>query len=207
MYRKAIVSALLFCCTLFGKAQPWRVSFTIGINSPLVDDGDQLVKTLYQDESGQLKPGVLETKGSLLVTPLRLASSYQISQRFFLGVSALFQAHTEREILRNTLGEFVSENQTTQTAFLTFADVNYMWVDAKSISLVSGVGLGYGWSSLQNTSGQGLQGFCFDIKPIAVHYKLCCGWTIFLDTRYTSSPTGLDKIAGYNVGLGVSYTL
>jgi hypothetical protein len=70
---------------------------------------------------------------------------------------------------------------------LAFGELGIKWLEAKSFSFISGVGLGYGWSTYKDVQGNKAYDFCFDMRPITIEYKLCCGWALFLDTRYTSS--------------------
>jgi long-subunit fatty acid transport protein len=208
MKNKAFCAAACLCFVLFGQAQPWSISLTVGLNSPLVDDADQTIRAkVIINEQGESELGTVETKGTLLMPPIRLSTGYQINQRFSLGASLIAQAHREVEIFRDAQNEYISESTpTNRVAYILMVEATYKWYDAEKFSLVSGLGLGYGYATYYDKAFNSTTSFCFDTRPISVYYKLCCGWQLSLDTRYTSSPTGLDNIAGYSIGLGVIYS-
>ncbi len=189
------------------KKNSWSASFAVALNSPLVNDADTTQNIVYLDEWGFPRPGTATTKGYLLVPPLSLDVRYNVSPRLSVGVNALYQAHTEKTVVRTrTSALFVSESQLTQNAFLFFAGATYAWYNQPPFRLSSGAGMGYGFTTSTNASSANADNFCFDLRLITMNYALCCGWSLLIDGRYSSSPTGLSNMAGYTMGVGVAYT-
>jgi hypothetical protein len=200
---------VLVFVSLSARAQehkPWSVALTLGLNSPLVNNADTTQNTVYIDEWGLPKPGTETISGQLLVPPISLDIAKNITERFSLGVNAMYQAHTQKTVLRSSNAVYISESSETKYALLLFAEANFMWFKSPPFSLSSGGGLGYGFSNLENSGTTDASALCFDLRLVTLRYALCCGWHLLVDGRYTSSPTGLNKAAGYSIGLGVGYS-
>jgi hypothetical protein len=85
-------ATILFLFALKADAQPFNLSFTVGLNSMGVSHADGLEKTIYIDDSGFPKLGVLETKEAILLPPLRFDANYWLNTNLFVGTSLVFQS-------------------------------------------------------------------------------------------------------------------
>ena len=183
----------------------WSATLCVGVNNPLVNDADTTVKVYYEDDLGMPKLGAETTTGSPLIPPLSFDVAYNLSERVAFGTRVVYQAHQEKTVVQSLTGDYISEGNTTKNAMLIFAEANYTWLHRAPFYLSSGGGVGYGWSNIKTATNKNASSFCFDLRVVTMRYDLCCGWSLLVDGRYTSSPTGIQKTAGYSVGFGVRY--
>jgi hypothetical protein len=204
-------SILLFAFRAEAQANPhlnkgWGIAFSLGLNSPFVDDNNANEAATYLNEWGFPMPAQRTTTGYLLVPPLSVEVDYRTTKRWAFGASINYQSHTEKAVLETWPGgDYISEEKEIHHVLAGLATLKYTWLAKRQFTVSSGLGAGY--TSLLVSGRSEAGSFCFDVRPVIIRAALCCGWFLQADARYSSAPTGLDKVAGYTIGVGVVYLI